>query len=229
MQAQVAASAAELEAAEGERTQLRTKLERASAELARAAADAAEQRKLLAAAREALEQAQAAAAAERERFETSALDATPRGAPQTPSGAAAVAKTPQSARVAASGGGGFFGGSAAKRGAATPTSAARPQADEHEAAARLARERLREAELALETQQRMYKAHIADLSAELEGSGVGTDALGAALRETDDELARKEERLRALRADLNDVLAVVKGSAGGGAGGDDGYHDSARY
>lgn len=86
---------------------------------------------------------------------------------------------------------------------------------EHSAAEKLARERLREAELALETQQRMYKAHIADLTTELGTIGVGASTLGSSLAEMDGELARKEERLRSLRADLEQLTALLTHSQRG--------------
>lgn len=101
-------------------------------------------------------------------------------------------------------------GSAAAPANGTPRSPA-----EQSGAERLARERLREAELALESQQRVYKAHIADLTAEMDALGVGARALGGALAETDAELARKEGRLRELRADFDGLAQMLAQSAGG--------------
>jgi len=110
---------------------------------------------------------------------------------------------------------GFFGGSAS----ATKGNQPRPRTPDQSrmslepqtqsAAERLARERLREAELALETQQRMYKAHIADLASEIDSAATGSTVLGGALAELDGELARKEDRLRSLRADLDELTQLL--------------------
>jgi hypothetical protein len=81
---------------------------------------------------------------------------------------------------------------------------------EMSASEKLARERLREAEFAFETQQRMYKEHIADLSNELDALTVGGSVLGDELHGMDGELERKDKRLNALRAELDELLANLK-------------------
>lgn len=158
----------------------------------------------------------------------SALEAAVAGSPrasdaeQPQPGAASALTPPRSpgatTPTASRSGGGFFFSSKKKQAAAAvaggaaltspPGNQMRSPA-EQSAAEKLARERLREAELALETQQRMYKAHISDLTSEIDSVGVGSKALGGTLAEMDSELARKEERLRALRADLEQLTELL--------------------